>query len=97
MDDEVEALRSISDPVRQAREATALLAQYETRASEVAAIRLSAIDRAHDELDMTYARIADDIGVARSRISQIRRAGGTQKARLGVYPEGDTEPGLRLP
>ncbi|MCA1226159.1 MULTISPECIES: helix-turn-helix transcriptional regulator [unclassified Saccharopolyspora] len=70
--DDVEAVRREPDPVRQAARATELINECGRRVTELAALRRSAIERAHHDHGLTYADVADSLGITRGRITQIR-------------------------
>lgn len=85
--DEFEAVRTDADPIRQARRATELLAVYGQRTTELARLRKAAIDRAHDELGMTYTEVASKVGITKGRITQLRKsAPPVERAFFGVGP-----------
>jgi hypothetical protein len=85
--DEFETVRTDADPIHQARRATELLAIYGQRSIELARLRKAAIDRAHDELGMTYTEVANKVGVTKGRITQIRKsAPPEERAFFGVGP-----------
>ncbi|MCA1192897.1 helix-turn-helix transcriptional regulator [Saccharopolyspora sp. 6V] len=70
--DDVEAVRHEPDPVRQAARATELINECGRRVTELAALRRTAIERAHHDYGLTYADVADFLGITRGRIAQIR-------------------------
>ncbi|MEU6129236.1 sigma factor-like helix-turn-helix DNA-binding protein [Saccharopolyspora sp. NPDC047091] len=70
--DDVEAVRRDPDPVRQAARATELINECGRRVTELAALRRAAIERAHHDHGLTYADVADSLGITRGRITQIR-------------------------
>jgi hypothetical protein len=85
--DEFESVRAEADPLRQARRATDLLGAYQQRSVELARLRRDAINRTVHERGMTYAAVADAIGLSKGRITQIRQsAPPTERAFFGVGP-----------
>ncbi|WP_129782864.1 hypothetical protein [Promicromonospora panici] len=85
--DEFEALRADADPIRQARRATELLVIYGQRTTELARLRRAAIDRAHDELGMSYTEVASKVGITKGRVTQLRKtAPPVERAFFGVGP-----------
>ncbi|MGW0890457.1 sigma factor-like helix-turn-helix DNA-binding protein [Saccharopolyspora sp. NPDC002578] len=58
--------------MRQAARATELINECGQRVAALAALRRSAIERAHGLNGMTYADVADSLGITRGRIAQIR-------------------------
>lgn len=74
MDDVFEQVRQESDPIRQAVEAGRLINLYQQRGVELARLRKEAINRAAEEQGKTFSAIADEIGLTRGRIAQIRKA-----------------------
>lgn len=87
MMDEFEKVRAEGDPLRQARRATELLAVYGQRSVELARLRKVAIDRAHDELGMSYTEVAARAGITKGRVTQIRKtAPPAERAFFGVGP-----------
>lgn len=85
--DEFEAVRAETDPIRQARRATELLVDYGQRTTELARLRKAAIDRAHDELGMSYTEVASQVGLSKGRITQLRKsAPPIERAFFGVGP-----------
>lgn len=85
--DEFNQVRTDADPIRQARRATELLAIYGQRTTELARLRKAAIDRAHDELGMSYTDVAAQVGITKGRITQLRKsAPPIERAFFGVGP-----------
>lgn len=85
--DEFEHVRAEEDPLRQARRATELLQTYSQRSHELARLRKAAIDRAHDQLGMTYTEVASKVGITKGRITQLRKtAPPAERAFFGVGP-----------
>lgn len=84
--DEFDAVRAEKDPIRQARHATELLAVYANRSTELARLRKAAVERAYDQ-GMTYTQIAEQVGLTKGRITQLRRsAPPEERAFFGVGP-----------
>jgi hypothetical protein len=85
--DDFEAVRRETDPVRRALRATALLTQYQQRATELARLRKAAIEEAHWDKNLSYTEIAAALGISKGRITQIRgSAPGPERAFFGVGP-----------
>jgi hypothetical protein len=85
--DEFEAVRRETDPLRQARRATELLTLYQQRSVELARLRREAIDRAQASDGLSYAQIAESIGLSKGRIGQIKQsAPPAERALFGVGP-----------
>ncbi|WP_280255468.1 sigma-70 family RNA polymerase sigma factor [Nocardia wallacei] len=86
-DDEFEAVRRDPDPLRRGRRATELITLYQQRATELARLRRVSIDEAHRDLGLNYKDIADQLGISKGRITQIRNtAPGPERAFFGVGP-----------
>ncbi|MCL2466560.1 MAG: hypothetical protein FWF02_12510 [Micrococcales bacterium] len=84
--DEFAGVRRDPDPVSRARRATALLSVYQQRSTELARLRRVAVEEAHRN-GMAYVKIADEIGLTKGRITQIRSsAPGPERALFGVGP-----------
>ncbi|MFD6443634.1 hypothetical protein ACFWEJ_00935 [Promicromonospora sp. NPDC060204] len=85
--EDFEDIRTDGDPIRQARRATELLVIYGQRTTELARLRKAAIDRAHDELGMSYTEVANQVGISKGRITQLRKsAPPVERAFFGVGP-----------
>jgi hypothetical protein len=85
--DEFDAVRREPDPLRQARQATDLLAIYQQRSVELARLRREAIDRLRAERRLSYAAVAAELGLSKGRVGQIRQAGpAVERAFFGVGP-----------
>lgn len=85
--DDFDGVRRDSDPIRRARRASALMTQYQQRATELARVRKAAIEEAHREKDLSYTEIAAALGISKGRITQIRGAApGPERAFFGVGP-----------
>lgn len=87
IDDEFDAVRREVDPLRRGRRATALITLYQQRATELARLRRVSIDEAHRDLGLNYKDIADQLGISKGRITQIRNtAPDPERAFFGVGP-----------
>jgi hypothetical protein len=85
--DQFERVRSESDPLRQAKLASELIALYQQRSVELARLRKEAINRAASERGISYSSIAAELGLTRGRITQIRQtAPPAERAFFGVGP-----------
>lgn len=85
--DEFEQVRRERDPLRQAQRATDLLATYQQRGVELARLRRDAVERAADELGLSYSAVAARIGLSKGRITQIRQsAPPAERGFFGVGP-----------
>jgi hypothetical protein len=85
--DDFDAVRSDPDPVRRGRRATALMAVYQQRATELARLRREAIEEAHRNQGLTYTEIATALGITKGRVTQIRTgAPSRERAFFGVGP-----------
>lgn len=84
MSDEVERIAGIEDPFRLLREATAQLADAQRDVTELGRLRRRVIQDLHNQ-GMSYAQIAEEAGLSRGRIHQIRHQGpAPEGALLGV-------------
>ena len=87
MDDAFEQVRAEADPIRQAVEAGRLINLYQQRGVELARLRKEAINRAAHEQGKNFSTIADEIGLTRGRIAQIRKAAPpSERAFFGTGP-----------
>lgn len=85
--DEIERLRRLPDPLARGRRAGELLVAYQQRANELARIRREAIDAAHTQLSLSFTDIAEQLGLTKGRISQIRSsAPPAERAFFGIGP-----------
>ncbi|MFI5591212.1 hypothetical protein ACIA5G_39600 [Amycolatopsis sp. NPDC051758] len=66
-------LRRDPDPLRRGRRATELLTLHTQLATELARIRRDAVECARRELDMKDVDIAPEVGVTKSRLSQVMK------------------------
>ncbi|GGM49875.1 hypothetical protein GCM10011608_38450 [Micromonospora sonchi] len=82
-----ERVRSETDPLRQAKLASELIALYQQRSVELARLRKEAINRAASEGGISYSAIAAELGLTRGRITQIRQtAPPAERVFFGVGP-----------
>lgn len=85
--DDFETVRREADPIKQARDATALLNLYQQRGHELARLRREAINRAAQETGATYADLAKLVGISKARVTQLRQSGPpSERAFFGVGP-----------
>lgn len=85
-DDAFEAVRTETDPRRQGRLATDLLAIYGQRSIELARLRRQAMTRLRREQGMSYAAVAAEFGLSKGRIGQISQSG--PPAERGMFGAG---------
>lgn len=86
-DSEFDRVRSLTDPVRQAVEATELMGVYQQRSVELARLRRAAIDQVASSKDANFTELAASLGLSKGRISQIRKtAPPAHRIRLGIGP-----------
>jgi hypothetical protein len=85
-DDEFESVRRDTDPRRQGRRATELLAVYRQRMIELARLRREDMRRLQEQ-GLSYAAVAAEFGVSKGRIGQITQtAPPAERALFGVGP-----------
>jgi hypothetical protein len=85
-DDEFESVRRETDPRRQGRRATELLALYQQRMIELARLRREDMRRLQLE-GLSYAAVATEFGLSKGRIGQITQsAPPAERALFGVGP-----------
>ncbi|MET8875573.1 sigma factor-like helix-turn-helix DNA-binding protein [Nocardia sp. NPDC004604] len=85
--DDFEQVRNDPDPIRRGQRATDLMTVYQQRATELARLRKAAIEEAHRDRGMSYTEIAEQLGLTKGRISQIRTtAPRPERAFFGVGP-----------
>ncbi|MFF9575178.1 sigma factor-like helix-turn-helix DNA-binding protein [Streptomyces rubiginosohelvolus] len=100
MQDEMQKVGGIADPVDRAKAAIDLLARYQTHINELGRVRREAIEEAQ-AAGMTQTEIAKRLGVSRGRVGQLASAGppperaffGTDKVTVslgGKYEAGKT-------
>jgi hypothetical protein len=86
-EDVFERIRREPDPVVQARLAGELITLYQQRSVELARLRREAINRAAQQMGLSFSAIAAQLGLTRGRISQIRQsAPPAERALFGVGP-----------
>lgn len=86
-DDPFEAVRAETDPRRQGRLATDLLAVYGQRSIELARLRRKAMSRLQREQGMSYAAVAAEFGLSKGRIGQISQSGPpVERGMFGAGP-----------
>lgn len=96
-EDPFEQVRTERDPVRRARRAGDLIAVYQQRAVELARLRKEAINEAA-ATGMSFSSVAEQLGLTRGRISQIRRsAPPPERAFFGVGPVAVAVPLREMP
>src|SRR4051812_32419854 len=84
MTDEVRRIAAIGDPYKLLREATNRMALAQAEVTELARLRRRVIQQLHDS-GLSYAQIADKVGLTRGRIHQIRTsAPSPEGAFLGL-------------
>jgi len=69
---DIAELQQENDPLLQGARATDLINECSERVDELARIRRTAIERAHREHGLSYAEIAEALGLSRGRLTQIR-------------------------
>jgi hypothetical protein len=74
MTDEVDRIAAMRDPFELLREATARMSAAQSEVTELARLRRRVVQELHDK-GMSYADIAQHVGLTRGRIHQIRHAG----------------------
>ncbi|MEU6829940.1 sigma factor-like helix-turn-helix DNA-binding protein [Nocardia beijingensis] len=85
--DDFDQVRSDPDPIRRGRRASELMTVYQQRATELARLRKAAIEEAHRDHGLSYTEIAEQLGLTKGRISQIRSsAPKPERAFFGVGP-----------
>ncbi|MEU8049427.1 sigma-70 family RNA polymerase sigma factor [Micromonospora haikouensis] len=84
MPGEVDRIAAIRDPFELLREATTRMAAAQVEVTELARLRRRVIQELH-ESGMSYAHIAQEVGLTRGRIHQIRHGGpAPEGAFLGM-------------
>ncbi|MBF6195661.1 helix-turn-helix transcriptional regulator [Nocardia sp. CDC186] len=85
--DEFDQVRRDPDPIRRGRRATDLMTVYQQRGAELARLRREALEEAHQTTGLSYTDLAAQIGITKSRVSQIRKsAPPPERAFFGVGP-----------
>ncbi|WP_141786872.1 hypothetical protein [Oryzihumus leptocrescens] len=86
-DAQFEAIRRESDPAERARMAGRLIGVYQQRSVELARLRREAIDEAVRDGTVSYSTLAEELGLSKGRIAQIRKSAPTaERALFGVGP-----------
>lgn len=87
LDDRFHRVRREPDPVRRAKLASELITVYQQRSVELARLRKEAINEAASERGLSFSSIANELGLTRGRITQIRQtAPPAERAFFGVGP-----------
>jgi hypothetical protein len=100
---DIQAVRDLEDPLKQAQQASEVLAQYQAAVTELSHIRREAIERLMAQ-GMTKSQLAEQLGMTRARVGQLLAAGprseglflgtGTLTVALGGKLEaGKPDPG----
>jgi hypothetical protein len=71
---EIEAVRELEDPLKQAQQASELLTRYQTAVTQLSRIRREAIEQLIAK-GMTKAQLAEHLGMTRARVGQLLAAG----------------------
>jgi hypothetical protein len=74
VDPDIEAVREIEDPLKQAQQASDLLTQYQGAVTQLSHIRREAIERLVAQ-GMTKSQLAEQLGMTRARVGQLLAAG----------------------
>jgi transcriptional regulator with XRE-family HTH domain len=83
---DVEAVRELDDPLKQAQQASELLTQYQAAVTELSHIRREAIELLMAQ-GMTRAQLAERLGMTRARVGQLLAAGPrSERLFLGTGP-----------
>lgn len=81
---EVEALK---DPLELLKQSTELLTYNHQLGMELARLRRQAVDQAIEELGMSYSQIAQEAGLSKGRIGQIKKSAPPAERKLfGIGP-----------
>lgn len=72
--DELETIQAIDDPLECARQAHTAIESHQQQVSRLSAVRRDALNRLA-ERGMSPTEIAKELGISRSRVSQLRSAG----------------------
>jgi hypothetical protein len=85
--DPFEIVRREPDAIKRAKMAGELITLYQQRSIELARLRRDAINRAAAERNVSFTSIAEELGLTRGRISQIRSsAPPAEREFFGVGP-----------
>ena len=74
MNPEIEAVRELEDPLKQAQQASELLTRYQAAVTKLSRVRREAIEQLIAQ-GMTKAQLADHLGMTRARVGQLLAAG----------------------
>ena len=74
MNPEIEAVRELEDPLKQAQQASELLNRYQAAVTQLSRVRREAIEQLIAQ-GMTKAQLADNLGMTRARVGQLLAAG----------------------
>jgi hypothetical protein len=98
VDPEIEAVRELEDPLKQAQQASELLTRYQAAVNQLSRIRREAIEHLIAQ-GMTKAQLAEHLGMTRARVGQLLAAGprseglflgnGKLTVALGAKQEAD--------
>jgi hypothetical protein len=84
---ELRAIRAEPDPVHRARQASALINDLQQQSVELARLRREAIEEAVRTRGMSFTQVAQEVGLSKGRITQIRQsAPPVERAFFGVGP-----------
>jgi transcriptional regulator with XRE-family HTH domain len=83
---EIQAVRELDDPLKQAQQASELLTQYQAAVTELSHIRREAIELLMAQ-GMTRSQLAERLGMTRARVGQLLAAGPrSERLFLGTGP-----------
>jgi DNA-binding CsgD family transcriptional regulator len=74
VDPEIEAVRELEDPLKQAQQASELLTRYQAAVTQLSRVRREAIEQLIAQ-GMTKAQLAEHLGMTRARVGQLLAAG----------------------
>ena len=74
MNPEIEAVRELEDPLKQAQQASELLTRYQAAVTQLSHVRREAIEQLIAQ-GMTKAQLAEHLGMTRARVGQLLAAG----------------------
>ncbi|QDP95079.1 hypothetical protein FOE78_03370 [Microlunatus elymi] len=84
---ELTAIRDEPDPILRARQASALINEYQQQSLELARLRREAIEEAATTRGLTFTQVAKELGLSKGRITQIRQsAPPVERALFGMGP-----------
>lgn len=78
----IDQVAAIDDPAERARVATELLAEHQSAVARLAQIRRKAVAELRSQ-GLSYAKVAQALGVTRARIAQLGAGGSTEEAFFG--------------